>query len=200
MKEHHIVYAPGLNDQNPLNKRLTAVIPKFWKPYGFHGHSVSPHWEEGKSFGPKLETIVNKVDMLLDQGHKVSLIGFSAGGSAVLNAFAERRKEIHGVVNVAGRVREGIQVFPSLDDAAKYSPAFKESVLLFERKNEPTFSASDRKKIMTIRPWWDEAVPASTVDIHDAFNTTAPIIEHVLGGNFILTVYAKKLLYFLKDL
>lgn len=200
MKEHHIVYVPGLNDQHPINKRLTVVVPRFWGKHGFHGHVVSPHWEEGTSFTPKLEEIVDKVDTLLDQGHKVSLIGQSAGGSAVLNAFAERRQDIHGVVNVTGRVREGMQVYPSLDQATKNSPACRESILLFERINEPTLTDEERKKIMTIKPVWDERVPASTVGIEGAHNVTVPLIEHSITGSLLVTVFSKKILSFIRNL
>jgi len=199
-KEHHVIYVPGLHDQHPINKNLTRFVPLFWKPYGFQGHIVAPHWEEGKEFAPKLKRILAKIDELADQGHIVSLIGQSAGGSAVMNAYSERRNMINGVVDVTGRLREGENVSPSLEVAARSSPAFAESVLLFERKNEPTLSNQDRKKIMTIRPFWDEVVPATTVPLEGATNLVAPIPEHSIGGIAMCTIFAKRILYFLNNL
>lgn len=188
-KEHHIIYVPGLHDQLFLNKSLTNVIPYIWRLHGFATHIVYPHWEEG-SFRPKLQKILKEIDDLYNLGHRVSLVGQSAGGSAVLNAFSERRDIISGVVNICGRMRAGENVKPTLNLAGRYSPAFIESVKLFEEINEPTLTDQDRRKIMTIRPLWDETVPKSTVPINGAKNTVLPSVEHSLSGILACTVYS----------
>lgn len=197
MKSHHIIYIPGLNDQHPLNRNLSAVVPLFWKQYGITMHVLRLHWEEGDSIAPKLRTITNMIDTLVAQGYSVSLIGQSAGGSAALNAFYEKRDMVTGIVNITGRVRAGEGVTPTLDEAAKYSPAFKESVQLFEKEYEPKLTSHERKRIMTIKPFWDKRVPKSTVAIPGAINITLPLIEHSLSGSLIVTLYVGKMIDFL---
>lgn len=198
-KQHHVIYVPGLRDTWIINKAIIKVLPFFWEPQGIHIHVFSPHWEQGTRFAPKLKQLTDKIDSLVKQGHKVSLVGQSAGGSATLNAFCIRKSVVHRIINSTGRLRAGNNVWPSLKQAAKISPAFKESVLLFEKKNEPTLTKVDRKRILTIRPLWDETVPASTVPLDGATNLIAPIIEHSLGGIFIVSFYSKVMLDFLKE-
>lgn len=198
-KEHHIVYVPGLSDQSFINKGLSGMLPLIWKIYGFETHIVYPHWQEGNSFQPKLKKILDKIDALSTSVYTVSLIGQSVGGSAVLNAFCERRNMVNGVINICGRVRAGKNVSPTLEIAARNSPAFIESVLLFERKNEPGLNDQDRKKIMTVRPLWDEIVPKSTVPIRGAKNIIVPSFEHSLSGILACTLYSGTALGFLKN-
>jgi len=199
-REHHIIYIPGLFDTHPVNRPFHNLAQAAWRKKGFHPHLYLPHWEEGHHFTPKLKGITHLIDALVQQGNIVSLVGQSAGGSAALNAFCERRDKVNGVVNITGRLRSGVNVRPTLQQAARISPAFKESVLLFERENEPILRPSDRKKIMTIRPWFDETVPASTVPLDGATNLVAPIVEHSSGGGFISIVWTSKFLEFLKEL
>lgn len=199
-RQHHIIYVPGLHDQHVFNRSLTKFLPRVWKSYGFYGHILAPHWEEGSSFRPKLDKIVRKIDTLSKQGHIVSLIGQSAGGSAVLNAFCERKKVVNGVINATGRLRKDEHIHPSLLTAARRSRAFGESVLLFEHVNERSLSEKDLQKIMTIRPFWDEIVPASTVPLVGATNRVIPVPEHSLGGIYIVIFFAKQLFDFLQTL
>lgn len=196
-KEHHVVYIPGLRDQWFLNRNLARLLPLFWDRRGFPIHVVAPHWEQGESFEPKLKAITDEIDRLIEMGHRVSIIGQSAGGSAGLNAFAQRKDVLSKAINVTGRLRAGVNVKPTLEKAAYYSPAFRESVLLFENELGLTLTAEDRKRIMTLRPWWDEIVPASTVPLEGATNLVAPIPEHTLGGAYIMSLYSKVLQSFL---
>lgn len=199
-KAHHLVYVPGLRDAAIFNKPFRSLAKIAWEKQGCYPHIYLPCWEEGLSFTPKLRGIIDLIDELTEKGYKVSLIGQSAGGSAVLNAFCERRDRVNGVINITGRLKSGENVRPTLGQAARFSPAFKESVLLFETKNEPTLTDQDRARIMTIRPWLDETVPASTVAVRGSTNLIAPIVEHSIGGGLISIFYAHKFLSFLEEL
>lgn len=198
-KEHHIVFIPGLNDQNPINKKLISLLPSLWRPYGLSVHIVFPHWEQGH-FKPKLQRMLQVVDALIAHGYNVSVIGQSAGGSAAGNAFVERKNVLRGFVDITGRLRKGVNVHPSLSWAAKNSPAFAESVVLFENQNESKISKNDKKKILTIRPFFDEIVPGSTVPIEGATNLISAFPEHVIGGICIDIFYAQTIAKFLCNL
>lgn len=89
-------------------------------------------------------------------------------------------------------------MFPSLDFVARYNPAFKESVLLFENINENKLTKKDKEKILTIRPIWDETVPKTTVSLAGAKNIVIPTIEHSIGGIMALTIFSQKIREFFK--
>lgn len=192
--KHHVIYVPGLNDQR---KGYELLIDR-WNIYGIvpHVHRVGWHDEE-KDFKPKLIKLVGEVDKYLDQGHTVSLVGGSAGGSAVLNALLEQNN-ITAVVNLCGRLRQDENVFPSLELAAQRSPSFKDSVLTFERR-EPSMTADQRSKVLNLIPLWDEIVPKGTVSLSGATNKTLPSVEHMLSGFLGLTLFSPMIMRFIKE-
>lgn len=196
---NHILYVPGLNDDAAINSFVAQLLPIIWKPLGVNIHILKPHWKEGKYFEPKLQMIIQKIDELSRDNNKILLVGGSAGGSAVFNAFAKRKKKVCGAVNICGRLRTGTNVFPSLDLAAKNNPAFKESVLLFEKENEETLTADDRKRMLILRPLIDEIVPYPTVSLNDVKEITMPVIGHVVGGIVACVFYGRELMKFLSS-
>ena len=194
-KSHAVIIIPGLGNHT-LRLRLATV---FWPKHRLEPviHPIS--WQSG-DFGPKLDLIVAKIDELARQGNRVSLVGTSAGGSAVMNAFAQRRSIIYRVVNVCGRLRTGPMTgFRSFAAKTASSRAFAQSVRLSERV-ESTFSAADRKKILTIRSQFgDELVPPETTGIVGATNIQVPMIEHGLSIMASLTIFSSRLIKFLAD-
>lgn len=191
-KKHHVIYVPGLADQ----RGGYDLLINCWKIYGVTPHVYRMNWMDGKSFKPKLKKLVAEVNKYIKKGDTVSLVGGSAGGSAVLNTFLEQPK-INAVVNICGRLRAGKNVFPSLELAAKGSPAFKESVLLFE-KLEPKMKNELRKKVLCLAPIYDEIVPKSTASLNGATNKTIPSVEHMLSDFFGMTIFSPMVMKFVK--
>lgn len=193
MKKHSLIVVPGLGGENPFLR----TIVNSWRRYGITAYIHDVNWRgEEKVFKPKLKRLVNQVDKLSKNG-KVSLLGTSAGGSAVLNTFYGRQNKIYKVVNVCGRLREGVDVYPTLDVAAETSPAFKESVLLCEKVQEK-LSEKDRKKVLTIRSLFDEIVPISTITLEGSRNDKIFSVEHMFSIALAMTIYSRKLISFLK--
>lgn len=191
MQKHHVIYVPGLDD----SRRGYELIIKRWSVYGVVPHVYRIGWKDEKvSFHSKLKKLTSYIDRLPNKG-LVSLIGASAGGSAVLNTYIER-PQIHAVINLCGRLKEGKNAHPSLDFASRKSPAFKESVKLFE-KREPNMTATQRGKVLTIAPLWDEVVPRSTVSLSGAANKTIPSVEHMLSGLLCITIFSPLIFKFI---
>jgi hypothetical protein len=199
-KQHHIIYVPGLRDTNPLLIPFHKMAISVWRLLGFYPHIYYPRWEEKKSFKTKLDLLVKLVDKLTTDGHLVSLVGQSAGGSMVMNAFSLRKNSLVAAININGRLKAGLKVTPSLEYASKKSPSFKQSVILFEMKNESTLTIKDRQKLLTIRPLWDETVPKGTSEIKGANNRVFPLIEHMLTGGVVTIICPKIFLNFIKKL
>lgn len=184
--KHKIIIVPGLGDETSKIKWAT----NFYRKYGLEPVVHNMWWRKGeKHFGPKLQKLIKLIDKLSKNGDKVSLIGTSAGSSAVMNAFVARNKKIYKVISVCGRLRQGEEKgFRSFETRSASSLAFKESLLMFE-KSEPKLINKDRKKIMTIRALFDELVPDNTSYIKGATNKRIKSIEHIFSIWMALSFY-----------
>jgi hypothetical protein len=196
VKRHTVIVIPGLGDKTGLLQCATY----HWRifdlntiiyPFGWHDTSVSYE----KSF----TQLLSLIDERIANGDTVSLIGTSAGASAVINAYSKRKSSIYRVVNICGRLRKGSQKgFRSFASRTRSSSTFAKSVLYAE-KNIDKLSTHDRKKILTIRPLFgDELVPADTVLVKSAKNIQIPTIEHVLSIAFAVTLFSQKIISFLQ--
>lgn len=195
-KEHHIIMSPGMDGKI---EGIKFVTRNWAEKYGLHPEVVQTVWKDGQGLEPKLSKILALIDSLSNGGKVVSLVGTSASGSLMLNAFAERRDIVNKVVNVGGFLRQGHGTgMHSFETRSAASKAFRESILRFESL-EPSLTEEDRKKILTVRPLLgDELVPAHTVTVSGAHNKTVPMGEHVLGIATALVLY-NPVIAFLKD-
>ena len=190
-QKHIVILIPGLGDNFQWIKFL---IGNWERKHGliarFH---VMPWQGDEHEFEPKLQRLLGDIDSHLENGDKVSLVGLSAGGSAVINAFALRSDKILKVVNVCGRLRAGEDVSALSGIVGKTSFSFIKSVLRCEEVLK-SLSTKQKQKILTIRPFYDEIVPVSTVTIEGAKNIQINSIEHVLSIGLALSLYSRKII------
>ena len=191
--KHTVIIVPGLGDETKKIKWAT----NFYRKYGLEPVVHNMWWrKDEKHFEPKLQKLTKLIDRLSKTGDKVSLIGTSAGSSAVMNAFVARKKKIYKVISICGRLSQGEKKgFRSFEAKTVSSLAFKESVLMFE-KSETILTKEDRKKIMTISATFDELVPANTSQIKGATNKKIKSVEHMFSIWMGLSFY-KPLIDFL---
>ena len=103
---HHVIIIPGLGDRISL----TAWATNHWRDYGLEPHIYSMDWYNSElPLETKLNKLANFIDQLAEGNNRVSLVGCSAGASAVLNIFLERRNKINKVVSICGRLKTGKQ-------------------------------------------------------------------------------------------
>lgn len=177
--ERSIILLPGLGE----HLSITRFATRDWnKRYGVN--VVIPHigWYDQESLKPKIQRLDTLIDDLHNAG-PLALIGLSAGGSLAFNLFFTHQNQISQAINVCGRLRTGNpgRTMRSLEHASKRSLSFRESVLLFEQR-ENSLSKRDRERLMTIRPFFgDEVVPPETVALPGAHNTVVYSGEHVLS-------------------
>lgn len=193
---HTVIIIPGLGD----GVELMEFATRHWKWVGLYPLVYSVGWRDGeRSFTPKLTRLLELIDTLHESGKRVSLVGTSAGGSAAMNAFIERRDAIHRVINVCGRLRVGpTKGLWSFAAKTKSSPAFADSVMMCE-SHQKTISDKDLKRVMTIRPIFDEIVPTDTVELDGAHNRVIPSMGHVLSIALSMTFFSYQLASFLKE-
>ncbi len=192
--KHRVIIIPGLGDE----VKKISWATNHWRKHGLEPVVHSIGWHDGKEFQSKLQTLVEMIDQFIQYGDRVSLVGCSAGGSAVLNAFIKRKDVVNRVINVCGRLRPGKQRgFRSFEKRTASSISFAQSVKLFESR-EDLLSDQDRQKIMTVRPFFgDELVPENTLVLGGAYNTVIPTIEHVFSIAMALTIFSRPLINFL---
>lgn len=191
-----MIVIPGLGEEVGRMKLATG----FWKRYGLEPIVHAVGWKDGENFQPKLERLVRLVDELADRKNMVSVVGTSAGGSAALNTFIERKREINKAANICGRLRIGTHIgMHSFEKRTASSPAFAQSVVMFERR-EKELTKADRKRILTMHALgFDELVPAETTYIEGAENRIIPVPEHMFSIAMTLTLLSKPLIDFLSS-
>ena len=183
MKKHHIIYVPGIGDWRPLGQDKGIG---WWRVFGVVGHYHPVGWNGTETFEDKLKKLLAEIDVYLDAGDNVSLMGFSAGASVVLNAFAKRKDGISSVVCVSGKINR-----PNTTSLHYFqqNPAFKESLLLLQHNLE-TFTGTDKAKILTLNPILDPIVPLADSVISGVKRWRTLAFGHMMSIAVTLTLYA----------
>jgi hypothetical protein len=189
---HIVILVPGLNDSSE-----SKLIKDIWKRNGIDIIFFESRWKSDEKYQNKLERLSRLIDKE-SKNNKVSLIGISAGGSLVINAFNERRNQINKIVTICSRLKKGnINGFRGFNKMTYGYPTFRESVIKAE-EIEKYFEKKDRQKIMTIHALLgDELVPANTTTIDQSKNTIVPAGGHIFSIVSSLTWYSKTLVKFL---
>lgn len=192
MKQHHVIYLPGLGDQRTWGQ---SVIVKCWQIFGITTHYQKIGWANNGPFELKLKAVVDKIDFLSSQGFLVSLVGVSAGASAALNAYAARKGKISSVVFISGKILDPKGVNPRY---FKLNPAFKESLYLSDT-NTGKLSNEDKQKMLYIHALSDSTVPPYSNKPDGVRSKTVAVFGHILGIFVALTFYSRVITDFIKS-
>lgn len=185
----HLIYVPGLGDNRSYGQE-DAI--KRWQKFGLDTTYFPLGWADKEPFAPKLKRLLAKIDDLADAGYQVSLVGVSAGASAVLNAYAIRPK-IHRVVLIGGKVNNPQTIGNKI---YQQNPAFKESVFMVSKRLSK-LSPDKIGRIMSIHPLYDGRVPVADTLIPGAVEKTVPVIGHILGIFFTISLRGKMIADFI---
>lgn len=193
MSKYHVILVPGLADRAEVMDYLT----KSWKKDVIVHIHPAP-WDDIKPFDHKLQMLCKLIDHCAKHSGNVSLIGVSAGGSLVMNAFYKKKAKVNKVINVCGRLREGQNVSPTLDLVIQGHSSLKQSILFCEQ-GQSKLTTQEKSKIMTISGVFDGTVPITTIPIRGATNIKIPFIFHLftIGGAFLF--YKKRMIEFIKS-
>lgn len=194
------IVIPGLGDGR---KDLSAVA-KWWQnnnnwkiKYGIETNVIAFGWADSpQTLNNKLIDLNILIDNYYKANYKITLIGTSAGASAVFNAYYESRNKVGKLINVCGRLREGVNVTPTLDQASRRYPLFKESVKKCEAKLN-SLNREDLDKVLTVRAVFDEVVPSNTVILEGATNIVVSSVEHVLTIGLVMSVFSNRVARFI---
>lgn len=167
---HHVIYIPGLGDDRTYGQNIAI---QFWRLFGLTPHYFALGWAHEEGFSLKLGRLLSLIDTLSQDGSSVSLVGASAGASAVLNASA-RRENLAGVAIICGKIQN-----PQTVSARTYlqNPDFKESMKEVVTNSKRTAG----RQILSIRPLRDQVVPLEDMRIDGAIYKTVPAWGHGSG-------------------
>ena len=187
---YHVIYIPGLGDNMPHGQ---SIVLNIWRLFGLKTHYFPLGWADKEDFEPKFNRLLAKIDYLVKDGHTVSLVGVSAGASAVLNAYA-KNKNIHAVVCVCGKIQNPQTVH---DHTYQKNPAFKQSLARVQGSLKE-ISSKDRKKIMSIHPIEDSTVPVRDTIMPGAVEKQIPVKGHVFSIAYTILFGGRTIAKFVK--
>ncbi len=192
MKQHHVIYVPGILDDIYHQK----LIVKTWRLYGVRGHCHVMPWLGPEDYWPKFQRLLDQIDGYRAKGHLVSLLGVSAGASAVINAYVERKDDITGVICAVAKING-----PDTVDDAVYAanPAFKTSMETLQI-SLPKLTPADKAKMHSFYSPRDGYLPHAATIIPGVSETRLPPLRHGWAITYCLTLGAPKLLKPLKRL
>lgn len=187
---HHIIYVPGLGDSRTHGQN---ILLQLWRLFGLKSHYFALDWADKQPFAPKLQRLLGEIDRLQKEGQTVSLVGVSAGASAVLNAYSQR-KSVAGVVCIAGKIQN-----PQTVSERTYAtnPAFKESMAMVKASLD-NLDAQHRQKIMSIHPLADHTVPITDTIVQGAVERAIPVKGHVFSIFYAVIFGSRFIANFLK--
>ncbi|HSX30408.1 MAG TPA: hypothetical protein VLE99_00630 [Candidatus Saccharimonadales bacterium] len=186
-----VLYVPGIGDHYTVVRRLATIG---WYLYGVRPVVHRMDWSDGRPFAIKLQSLLQHIDRLVATGHRVSLVGESAGASAAIHAYAARPQAVQRVVCLCGKLKHPQSIRPSVLLA---NPAFGESMALLPHSLVKLDDAS-LARVRSIHPLRDSSVPIDDTQLAGAEWRTIPSVGHaasIIAGN---TLFSYLLVPFLK--
>lgn len=156
-RQHHVIFVPGLGD----DIWGQGLYVRFWRLRGIRGHIHEIPWKGHGAWESKFQRLLDEIDTYAKQGHQVSLLGASAGASAVIHAFAQRQDKITAVAYICAKINGPETVS---EKAYATNPAFKTALYSLEDALKK-LSNDDRARMHSFYSPGDNYVPyeATTV-------------------------------------
>ncbi|MCW1908766.1 MAG: hypothetical protein KIH63_005500 [Candidatus Saccharibacteria bacterium] len=188
---HHVIYVPGLGDHRSYGQH---IVIQLWRVFGLRPHYFPLLWRSDEAFEDKLQRLVAHIDTVAANGNKVSLVGASAGASAVINAYSARSKVIASVVCICGKIQNPDKVDESYFIA---NPPFRKSIYMVKDSLD-SLSKDQIARIMSIHPIYDPVVPVSETLIPGAVEKEIKTRGHAFSIFYTLIFGSRVIADFVK--
>ncbi|HSX23758.1 MAG TPA: alpha/beta hydrolase [Candidatus Saccharimonadales bacterium] len=180
----NVLIIPGYGDRQDYIDRTT----RNWdKRYGIKPQVYVFGWNgEANSYEEKWQ----RFDEKLQQLHKTAIIGISAGASVAVRALQEHPDEITKVITVCGPVH-----------ADKMNPrTLHNRFPVLERSLEHlSLKGLEAKRVMTVRPMYDQLVPIDAMVIDGAQDVRLRMVRHIPSVLLGIFGYGKTMSNFIKE-
>jgi pimeloyl-ACP methyl ester carboxylesterase len=151
-------------------------------------------WGDKQPFQAKFDGLLTLVDVLTRTG-SVSLVGSSAGATAVINAYAARPKSIRAVVCIAGKINNPQTIG---EHYLRDNPAFGESAQLAV-SSLGQLGQTEREHILSLFAAADPIVPSGDSIVVGALNRRVLTVGHSVTIAAQLVFGAPLFLRFIKQ-
>ena len=191
-QQHHVIYIPGIHDDA---YRVQGLIVKIWWLLGVHGHCHVMPWAGQAGYEFKIQRLRSEIDKYSGRGHRVSLIGASAGASAVLNLYIEDPNKISGVSLICPKINRPETVSQKTYAA---NPAFRIALELLQ-SNVTKLTATDKSRVTVYYSPKDGVVSYADGRIPAVQERRLPPVRHGFAIIYALTLGSPRLLNRLKQ-
>jgi hypothetical protein len=147
----HILYVSGFGSRYDATRRF---LLRFWRIYGISTELVAMRWDDGVDYDTKLRLLHQAINKNKDKN--IVLIGESAGASIVINAYANRSKDIYRAMSLCGK-NQGAKTV-----AGRFyskNPAFEKSIRMAD-DNIQSLDMHQKEKFTSIYALYDPVIPA----------------------------------------
>jgi dienelactone hydrolase len=187
----HVIYVPGLGDQQPDSQRKVVAT---WKWWGVEAELFQMNWADDVAWETKFARLIARIDELRAAGKQVGLVGASAGASAVINAFAARKDDVIGVVCLCGKINHPEAIG---ERYRRQNPSFITSAYQSPQSLEQLDEAH-RQRILCRYAIFDGVVAKRDSKIPGARNRLSPTFIHSITIALQITFGAPSFLRFLR--
>jgi hypothetical protein len=186
-----IIYVPGLGDRRVQGQRFAL---KTWRLQGVEPYLFQMKWASGEPFQVTFDRLLRLIDRLHQEGKAVGMVGASAGASVALLAYAARPQAVIGVGCICGKIAHPETVSPT---TVARNPAFGTAM---ERLPATVagLTESQRQAIISLKPLRDHVVSPQDTLIEGARSATLPVVGHLAGIAYGLTLGSGRIIRFLR--
>ena len=170
---NHALFIPGLGDKRTFGQDIAIQL---WRLFGLRPHYLALGWHKNVGLDAKLQPLLDLIAKLQSEGHVVSLVGASAGASAVINTYM-KNKDIKRVIYICGKINR-----PGAVSSSYYSknPDFEASLTKLQ-DNLKQLTPADKQKFLNIYPYVDNVVPYPDTKIDGVAELKIPGWSHAVG-------------------
>lgn len=190
-QKHTVIYVPGLGDTN-ISGRKKLLATWHYRNVEIIAHSVS--WQTDEPWNTKLQALLSKIDTYVSQGKAVSLIGESAGASAVMQALQQRSETLNAVILLCGKSQYPDRISPYLQ---RKNPALHTAATGSHNYAQSMTDAA-KAKVLNLHPVADPVVPVWETKIPGVQNARMPSFGHAISIVFGMTVWSFKIVKFIR--
>lgn len=189
--KHVILYVPGLGDTNISGRKKMLAV---WHYRNIRIEAVPMNWQVDEPWQDKLSRLLARIDGLTTEGVRVSLIGESAGASAVMCALQRRAQHLNAVILLCGKSQYPDHISSHL---RRRNPALHAAVSESQRYIQ-AMSDDAKRKLLNVHPIADPVVPVQETKIPGVQNTRIPSFGHATSIVFGMTVWSFRIVHFIR--
>lgn len=189
--KHIVLYVPGLGDHRLDGRRKLLSL---WHYRGIQIEISAKEWTVDHSWEFKLKRLVATIDRLHGPNTSISLIGESAGASAVLQALRLRQDKLNAVILLCGKSQYPERVAPRL---YRKNPALRDAMIGSQAVVD-TLTASEKSKILNLHPLLDPIVPVWETKIPGVKNARIPSIGHATSIIVGMSLWSWRIVSFIR--